>query len=70
MLLFSCCLLTLFEITSSKNYFRNTIGVSNALDPDQDLCSVNPDLAPNCLHRLTATRIVAAWKEIAYVQIH
>ena len=34
----------------SKNSFRKTISVSNSLD----LGSVGPDLAPNCLQRLSA----------------
>ena len=38
----------------SKNSFRNTIRVSNSLDSDCDLCSVCPDLGPNCLQRLSA----------------
>ena len=36
-----------------KNYFRNTIRVSNSLDPDQDRPTVGPDLGPNCLQRLS-----------------
>ena len=35
----------------STNSFRNTIRVSNGLDPDQDRHSVGPDLDPNCLQR-------------------
>ena len=38
----------------SKNYFRNTIRVSNSLDPDQVRHFVGPDLGPNCLQRLSA----------------
>ena len=38
----------------SKNYFRITVRVSNGLDPDQDICSVGPDLGPNCLQTLSA----------------
>ena len=34
--------------------FRNTIRVSNGLDPDQDRQNVGPDLGPNCLQRLSA----------------
>ena len=43
----------------SKNSFRNTIRVSNRLDPDQARHIVGPDLDPNCLQRLSAddTRI-------------
>ena len=40
--------------TISKNSFRNTIWVSNRLDPDQARHSVGPDLGPNCLQRLSA----------------
>ena len=32
-----------------KNAFRNTQGVSNNLDPDQNQFFVSPDLEPNCL---------------------
>ena len=37
-----------------KKKFRNTIRESNCLDPDQDRHSVDPDLGPNCLQRLSA----------------
>ena len=40
--------------TFSYNSFRNTIRVSNGLDPDQDRRSVGPDLGPNCFQRLSA----------------
>ena len=35
----------------SKIYFRDTIRVSNRLDPDQSRHSVGPDLGPNYLQR-------------------
>ena len=41
----------------SKKIFiplRNTIRVSNGLDPDQDRQSVGSDLGPNCLQRFPA----------------
>ena len=38
-----------FKIEVFKSSFRNTIRVSNGLDPDQDRHSVGPDLRPNCL---------------------
>ena len=44
----------LFKISSFKNSFRNTIRVSNGLNPDKDRHSVGPDLGPNCLQRLSA----------------
>ena len=34
--------------------FRNTIRVSNSLDPNQDQQNVGPDLGPNCSQRLSA----------------
>ena len=37
-----------------KNSFRNTIRVSNSLEPDQARHFVGPDLGPNCLQRLSA----------------
>ena len=48
-----CCLLTFFfEINLFNKSSRNTIRVSNSLDPDQDQCFVSPDLGTNCLQRL------------------
>ena len=41
------------KLTFSKNSFRNTIRVANALDPDQDR-QTGPDLGPNRLQRLSA----------------
>ena len=40
--------------TFSKNSFRNTISMSNSLDPDQARRFVGPGLGPNGLHRLSA----------------
>ena len=40
--------------TFLENSFRNTIRVSNSLDPDQARHFVGPDLGPNCLQRLSA----------------
>ena len=37
----------------SKNSFKNTIKVSNNLDPDQARHIVGPDLGPNCLQKLS-----------------
>ena len=36
------------KTTFLKNSFRNTIRVSNSLDPDQARHYVGPDLGPNC----------------------
>ena len=36
------------KVCFSKNSFRNTIRVSNNLDPDQDQHYVGPDLSPSC----------------------
>ena len=41
------------KLTFSTNIFKNTLRVSNSLDPDQDRHSVGPDLGPNCLQRLS-----------------
>ena len=41
------CLLFLYKSPFSKSSFRNTIRVSDSLDPDQALYSVGPDLVPN-----------------------
>ena len=52
---FCCCLLTFFKIIFfSKKYLRNTISVSNSLDPDEAWHIVRPHLGPNCLQRLSA----------------
>ena len=37
-----------------KKSFRNTIRMSNSMDPDQARRFVGPDLGPNCLPRLSA----------------
>ena len=52
------------KLTFSKNAFRNTISVSNALDLNQGLSSVGPDLGPNCLQRLSADN---KRKEFGYI---
>ena len=43
-----CRLMTFFssKLSSSKKSFRNTIKVSNGMDPDQDRRSVGPDQVP------------------------
>ena len=43
-------LLIFFKI----NFFKNTIWVSNRLDPDQAGHFVGPDLGPICLQKLSA----------------
>ena len=42
------------NLSFRKISFRNTIRVSNRLDPDQAQRNVGPDLGPNCLQRLSA----------------
>ena len=42
-----------FKSTFSKISFRNNIRVSNSLYPDQARHSVEPDLGPDCLQRLS-----------------
>ena len=42
------------KLTFFEHSFRNTIRVSNSLDPDQARRFVGPDLGLNCLQRLTA----------------
>ena len=49
-----CCLLIVSKSFFSENSYKNTISVSNSLDPNQDLHSFGPDLGPNCLQRLSA----------------
>ena len=43
-----------FKIKYSQISSKNTIRVSNGLDPDQDRHFVGPDLGPNCLQRFSA----------------
>ena len=42
------------EINFQKHSLRNTIQVSNSLDPDQAQQSAGPDLGQKCLQRLSA----------------
>ena len=51
---FSCRLLIFSKLNFCKNSFRNTIRMSNSLDPDQARRFVGPDLGPNCLPSLSA----------------
>ena len=53
-MLFSIVCRYFFEVILYKNYFRNTITMSNRLDLDQARPIVRPDLGPNCLQRLSA----------------
>ena len=57
-----CRLLTFFKINFFKKYFRNTIRVSNKLDPDQARHSVGPDLGPKCLQRSSADDKYRRWQ--------
>ena len=43
---------------------RNTIRMSNSLDPDQDRHSVGTDLGPNCLHVISRRQKSLARKEL------
>ena len=49
-----CRLLIFSDQFFRKNNFRNTIRVSNSLDPDQAGHFVRPDLDPNWLQRISA----------------
>ena len=49
-----CRLFPLLKIKPSKKLFRNSITVSNSLDPDQARLNVGPDLGQNCLQRSSA----------------
>ena len=57
--LFACWVFFILLLSSADfffkiNSFRNTIIMSNGLDPDQDRCYVGPDLGPKSLRRLLA----------------
>ena len=49
-----CHLQIFLKINFFENYFRNTIKVSNSLDPDQAGQFVGPDLGTNCLQKFLA----------------
>ena len=51
-----CChlLSTFFKINFFKKNLSGTLRASNSSDPDQDQCSVSPDLGQKCLQRLSA----------------
>ena len=51
---FFCCLIFFLNQLFPEKTFRNTIKVSNSLDPDQAWHFVRSDLDPNCLQRLSA----------------
>ena len=52
--LFACLVILPAVLLSVDFSFRNTIRVSNCLDPDQAPPFVRPDLGPNGLRRLSA----------------
>ena len=49
----SCADFFFSKSTFSKNCFKNTIRVSNSLDPGQARQNVEPDLGSNCLQKLS-----------------
>ena len=51
---FECFFVVCKKSTFSINSFRNTIRVSNSLDPYQARHFVGPGFVPNCLQRLSA----------------
>ena len=53
-------MLTFSKLTCSKDYFSEIIRESNGLDPGQNRQNVHPDLGPNCLQRLSVTKIAAS----------
>ena len=61
---FNCRLLTFFfsKLTFSKISFRNTVSLSNSLDPDQD-----PILGPNCLQSNISRRL---WQAVISLSCH
>ena len=55
-----CRLLIIVKINFFQNSFRNTIRVSNSLDPDQVRHFVGPDLGQNCLQKLSSDKTSSA----------
>ena len=39
------------------------------MDPDQDHPSVGPDLGPNCLQRLSATKVAASMERVNAINV-
>ena len=54
----------LLKLSFSKTSFRNTIRVSNSLDPDQARQKVGPDLGPNCLQRSADDKSTLVGKDL------
>ena len=54
-MLYGCLLIFFSQINFSFSiyHFRNTIRMSNSLDPDQYQFFFGPDLDPNCLQMLS-----------------
>ena len=48
------------KLTFSQNSFRNTVRMSNNLDPDKDRHYVGPDLGQNCLQSLSADEVTTS----------
>ena len=53
---FFCSLLIFSSLIFSSSSFRNTISMSNSLDPDQAQCYIGPDLGPNCLQKIISRK--------------
>ena len=56
-----------FQNQISNKYFRNTIKVSNSLDPGQARYFVGPGLGPNCLQNVISRRHLEAKSKAFYV---
>ena len=62
-----CRLLIFSKSTFWKISFRNSIRVSNSLDPDQARHFVRSDLGPNCLQRLSADGTISWFSVICWI---
>ena len=63
---FVVCRFFFSKLTFSKNYFGNTIRVSNSLDPDQARHVVGSDLGPNCLQGYQQTTLGGKELSVSY----
>ena len=54
----------MFFLSYDKNFLRNTIKVSNSLDPDLARHFVWPDLGPNCLQTTDRRQTTLVGKEL------
>ena len=66
---FLLSVISFLKLTFAKKSFRNTIRVSNSLDPNQAQRFFGPDLNPNCLQRLSTIKAATSGERVKSCQI-